>query len=125
MVQELRFSSIIFSSMQALFHQPEKFVKSHKFLLMHSCCLCQKFFMLFLDKCMQIILSFYTFCVWHRGTAHFRVRLFSPSFEIELEMDSSSVSNTNAGLVLALFHTHHQMHFYVHISLQLNLKVNQ
>lgn len=50
---------------------------------------------------MQIILSFYTFCVWHRGTAHVRVRLCSPSFEIELEMDSSSVSNTNAGLVLA------------------------
>lgn len=101
MVQELSFLLIIFSSMQTLFHQLEEFVKSLNFLLMHSCCLCQKFFMLFLDKCMQIILSFSTFCVGHRGTAHFRVRLFSPFFEVELEMGSSSVSNTNAGLVLA------------------------
>lgn len=30
----------------------------------------------FLYNCMQIILSFSTFCLWHRGTAHFRIKIF-------------------------------------------------
>lgn len=80
MVQELSFLLIIFSSIRTLFHQLEEFVKSLNFLIMHSCCLCQKIFMLFLDKCMQIIFSFSTFCVGYSGTVHFRVRLLFTFF---------------------------------------------
>lgn len=121
MVQEMRYSSIIFSSMQALFHQLEKFVKSLKFLLMHSCCLCHKILCCFWISACK---SYFLFIHFVFGTEE---QPMSGSDFVQLLLKSSLKWTLHLCptrmLVwcLPLFH----MHFCVQISLQLNLKVNQ